>query len=242
MTKISSVISCEHASNRVPEAFLYLFSQAKEELKSHLGWDPGALFWAQQLAESLGQELYKGEYTRLLIELNRSLDNSQLFSKYSNNLSDSVKKYIIQTYYKPYRKQVTQRIDDLMQSSTSVVHLSMHSFTPVFHGNVREVEIGLLFDDDRREESDFCSIWIEHLKRLLPDVCIRFNEPYLGKDDGFCTLLRTKYADENYIGIELEVSQKFVDSGKERISEAICQSFKLSLDDYQSSRGGRSSG
>lgn len=37
---------------------------------------------------------------------------------------------------------------------------------------------------------------------------VRFNYPYLGKADGFTTHLRKKFKD-NYIGIELEVNQKF---------------------------------
>jgi hypothetical protein len=37
---------------------------------------------------------------------------------------------------------------------------------------------------------------------------VRFNYPYLGKADGFTTFMRKQFP-KNYIGIEIEVNQKF---------------------------------
>ena len=51
------------------------------------------------------------------------------------------------------------------------------------------------------------------MKDQNPELKIRFNYPYLGKADGFTTYLR-KIFPENYIGIELEVNQKFVNNNK----------------------------
>ena len=50
-------------------------------------------------------------------------------------------------------------------------------------------------------------------KQLLaarrPDLAIRKNYPYLGKSDGFTTSLRKKWDATVYLGIELEVNQRW---------------------------------
>jgi len=238
MRELFPVITCEHAGNRIPIAFAYLFQDAKGNINSHKGWDIGALFWAERLAKHLGTDLFSYEYTRLLIEVNRSEHSDQLYSKYSAELPDSTKKYLLETYYRPYRRKVRQHIEHLLDWDKNVLHVSVHSFSPIWDGKERAVEIGLLFDEEREEEAAFCQIWKERLNELHPDLKIRFNEPYLGKDDGFCTRLRGKFPVENYFGIELEVNQKFVVSDQEWISEILNSTLKLTIDDYQNSRSG----
>jgi len=73
------LISCEHAGNEVPDSYSTLFSDANEVLESHRGWDPGALEVAQFLVDQLQVQSFLMPVTRLLIEMNRSLDNPQLF-------------------------------------------------------------------------------------------------------------------------------------------------------------------
>jgi hypothetical protein len=68
----------------------------------------------------------------------------------------------------------------------------------------------LLFDPDRDNEAGFCGRYGDALKTLLPDKVISFNEPYKGIDDGFTTHLRTVFDNEKYLGIEIEVNQKYV--------------------------------
>ena len=145
--------------------------------------------------------------TRLLIEMNRSLDNPQLFSDFSNGLEEAVKSNLIKQYYLPYRNSIEAAIG---QANRVVVHLSIHSFTPVLNGEVREVDVGLLFDSDRKSELEFCSILRSKLEKELPEKRIQFNQPYKGTDDGLTTSLRKKFPDHKYLGIEIEINQKFV--------------------------------
>jgi hypothetical protein len=51
---------------------------------------------------------------------------------------------------------------------------------------------------------------------------VRFNYPYLGKADGFTTFMRKQFP-KNYIGIEIEVNQKFAANNtlKRELKEAI---------------------
>lgn len=218
MKKRAIVVSCEHAGKRVPAAYQSLFTDAESVLASHRGWDPGALSIAQSIAQSLDVHCHHHDITRLLIEPNRSLSNPQLFSAYTQCLNEEEKQTLIDTYYTPYRTKVQQDICKSISRGIQVVHLSIHSFTPIWNGQVREVEIGLLFDDKRKNEFEFSQRMRANLEALTESgVC--FNQPYLGTDDGFTTYLRTLFSDEFYIGVEIEINQR--DDLLDRLS--LCQ-------------------
>ncbi|MEY4930344.1 MAG: hypothetical protein RI909_1068, partial [Bacteroidota bacterium] len=160
--------------------------------------------------------------TRLLIETNRSMDSTQLFSEFTDSLSASEKEKLVQEIYKPYRDAVQHEIE---KSNNPVLHLSIHSFTPIWNGMERKTDIGILFDPSRNAES----LWAEQLKKnlqdYLPTLQLHFNEPYQGTDDGFTTWLRERFADERYAGIEIEVNQKFA-SDLSGIEVALRKSIK----------------
>ncbi len=221
MRKLVPVVTCEHAGNQVPKAYAYLFSQAKEDLNSHRGWDPGALKWAESLAKSLNVPLFSHPWTRLLAEINRSEGSPGLFSKYSIGLSKSVKNYVLDQYYRPHRMKVFNHISELIKEGNSVVHLGIHSFTPIWNGEKREVDFGLLFDDDRAFELEFCSKLKEQLDIQASEKQTRFNEPYHGKDDGFTTFLRQQLPAKKYLGIEIEINQQFIGNDTLKISELL---------------------
>jgi hypothetical protein len=52
------------------------------------------------------------------------------------------------------------------------------------------------------------------LEQNLPSFVTKFNEPYKGTDDGFTTYLRQKFRDTEYLGIEVEVNQKYLNTEK----------------------------
>ncbi|HTF20236.1 MAG TPA: N-formylglutamate amidohydrolase [Chryseolinea sp.] len=201
------VITCEHAGNVVPERYAHFFASASQELQSHLGWDPGAREIAAFIAQNLHAPFYKCESTRLLVEPNRSLHNESLFSSFVKQLNPAERDEVLNQYYFPHRSAVE---DWVRASAKPIAHISVHTFTPVFKGVVRDVDIGLLFDPARTAETNFCAAWLKALQETAPDLRIKFNEPYKGTDDGFTTYLRTKFPDEEYLGIEIEINQRFV--------------------------------
>ena len=68
---VNFVISCEHASSRLPPAYGAL-GLPRRVLRSHWAFDIGAAPFAQRLAKDLGCALFDGSYSRLLIDLNRT--------------------------------------------------------------------------------------------------------------------------------------------------------------------------
>ena len=204
--KLKPVITCEHAGYNVPQNYAHLFHGKEEILRSHRGWDPGAIHVAELLSKELSAPFYIFETTRLLVEPNRSLHSDSLFSEFSQLLSDEQKDLILQEYYHPYRTAVEEYIRN---SSEVILHLSIHTFTPHWNEFERRVDLGLLFDPERANETTFCEGYRDRLQESLPAMNIEFNEPYKGIDDGFTTFLRTQFANDRYLGIEIEINQKY---------------------------------
>jgi predicted N-formylglutamate amidohydrolase len=90
-----------------------------------------------------------------------------------------------------------------------VIHLSIHSFTPLLNGHLRNCDIGLLYDSSKQAEKEFCKTFKTLMLQQRSDLNIRYNYPYLGKADGFTTYLRKRYP-HRYLGIEIEINQHFV--------------------------------
>ena len=206
------VLTCEHAGNNVPGKYLDLFEVQKSVLETHRGFDPGAYDLFLTLSPLANFKEFHLE-SRLLIEINRSLHHPSLFSSFTGNLPNSEKNAIIEKYYLPYRKKVEDAIEQYLAKGDEVLHLSVHSFTPQLNGNIRNADVGLLYDPARPSEKEFCQRFKSNLKLIKPDLKVRFNYPYLGTADGFTTYLRKKFPNR-YSGVELEVNQKYVRENK----------------------------
>ncbi len=227
MERRKIVVSCEHAGKYIPKQFESWFKNADELLDSHRGWDIAALDIGKNVARHLEAPFYFQKVSRLLIEANRSLDNKELFSSITMHLPQQDKQYLIDHYYLPYRNEVEEAIANAIANGQQVVHISVHTFTPVLNGIERTVDIGILYDEAKGTESAFAHQWQDRLSWLLPNMCVMRNVPYNGADDGFTTYLRTKFKEEEYCGIELEVNQKFAGKPElEQIKKALVDSLR----------------
>lgn len=201
------ILTCEHGGNEIPQAYLEIFRGHEDALSSHKGWDIGALILAKQLSVSLDAPLYYATTSRLLVELNRSLHHPNLFSKFTKSLPISEKLHILKQFYHPYRTNVEAVIQNHLREKGKVIHISVHSFTPVWDGQARNADIGLLYDPTTAEKG-FCYAWKKAIL-ALSHMKVRLNYPYKGTADGFTTYLR-KQLPKGYMGVELEVNQKLL--------------------------------
>lgn len=218
MNPLALVISCEHAVDTVPEQYLPLFAPFKTLLASHRGIDFGALAIAEYLTKQIPSDFIQASCTRLLIDCNRNTKNSRCFSEISQNLSAAEQQYIMDNYYWPFRHQAMAIIKQHIDNGSQVLHLSIHSFTPVLNGVTRNADIGLLYDPRRSSEKRFASQWKTELKKLAPEYKIRMNYPYKGISDGFTSMMRKRYTATQYIGIELESNQAITLDYKKRVN------------------------
>jgi predicted N-formylglutamate amidohydrolase len=202
---VELIISCEHGGNRVPARYRKLFSGALGLLASHRAYDPGALALARDFARAFRAPLFYSTISRLLVELNRSPGHPQAFSR---RVPPRLHEELIERYYRPYRTRIEAQIATAVRRGRRVVHLSCHSFTPRLAGVRRSAHIGLLYDPHRRPEALLCALWEKRLNENAK-LRARRNYPYRGSADGLTTYLRTRFSGRDYLGIELEVNQKF---------------------------------
>jgi predicted N-formylglutamate amidohydrolase len=210
---------------------------SREQLDSHIAWDPGAREVARACARVVRCSCHEGQYSRLLIDLNRSLHHPRVIAKESGgmrvpgnlNLSKAERERRIKLYYASYRAAVTAEIRRIVRKHGRCVHVSVHSFTPRLMGIERKADIGLLFDPRRHREKALCAWAAEHLRKAGYQV--RFNYPYRGVNDGFTTANRRVFASREYLGIEIEVNQKLLrDRGSiGRFTKSFAQIWKAPM-------------
>lgn len=226
------IVTCEHGGNDVPAPCRHLFEGAAGVLSTHRGWDIGILPLARRISERLGAPLHAAEVTRLLVDLNRSPGNRTLFSEFTRDLPPSEKEALLAAYYHPYRRGVEEDVAREIAAGRTVLHLSVHSFTPELRGKVRSADLGLLYNPSRPPESNFCRRWQEVLASLAPELRVRRNYPYRGVSDSLASSLHRRYPPERYLGIELEVNQALPagDAGRwEEVQEGVVDSLRQLL-------------
>ena len=223
------VLTCEHASNRIPRAYARLFVGARAELESHRGWDPGALPLAKRMARRLGLPLLAATWSRLLVESNRSPTNPRIWSSFTKGLPLAERRLVLERYWLPHREAVVKRIESAVDAGVAV-HVAVHSFTPVLDGEVRNADVAFLFDSARAGEAQLARRWRDELGALAPTLRVRFNYPYRGNTDGLTTALRRRLPRGRYLGFELEVNQaELAKPGWQRVGDALAESLERAL-------------
>ncbi|MCB1332483.1 MAG: N-formylglutamate amidohydrolase [Roseivivax sp.] len=178
---------CEHASNRFPAAmdFLGLPPNLRD---SHIAWDPGALAVAQAMAAQLNAPLVAGCVSRLVYDCNRPPEapdavpeRSEVFDIPGNTgLSAEARAARAEHVYHPFRARLASEIAQRRGALKALV--TMHSFTPVYRGVPRAVQIGILHGTDSR---------LADAMLAAPPDCgydIRRNAPYDASDGVLHTL------------------------------------------------------
>lgn len=222
------VISCEHATAKVPSWLKYYFLKHTKLLASHRGWDPGAIVMARSFASTCRCPLVTADVSRLVIDTNRSINSKSLFTTISKTFTQKEKKIILKQFYYPYRNRVENNIRDAVKTTGHALHLSVHSFTPALNGEVRTCDIGILYNPASSAEKQFARTWAAQIKKHAPYLCIRFNYPYRGTSDGFTTALRKQFSAQSYVGFELELNQKLFSKKQvlpKAVSKALVESF-----------------
>lgn len=228
MNKTILLLTCEHSGNKIPQEYTHLFSESAELLKTHRGYDLGAGSLAFHFAENLNSKLFITNISRLVVDTNRSLWRRTIFSEITKKLPKSEKQTILDRYYFPHNKAIEDFAKKETGTGNRIVHIAVHTFTPVLKGEVRTTDIGLLFNPQRTNEKHFCALWKKEIMKNFPENKVRFNYPYRGKPDGVAARLRKKHDNNIYLGIELEVNQKFVNKSA-KIPESFCTSLVSSF-------------
>jgi predicted N-formylglutamate amidohydrolase len=206
------VVTCEHASNAIPGTYKRL-GLDRRSLESHIAHDLGARDVARFYARALGADFHEGKWSRLVVDLNRSVDHRNLVAETSfgiqipgnAELGIAEKERRIRAYHEPYRRAVVQSLARIAEQLGTCVHLSVHSFTPIVNGERRDADVGLLYDPSRPNERSLAKRWAKMLS--TSGFRVRLNYPYRGTADGFTKDLRELFPASRYTGLELELNQ-----------------------------------
>lgn len=212
----SLLLTCEHGGNVVPGQYRSLFRGTDRLLATHRGYDIGARAAARYLQRELGAPLVCATVTRMLVDLNRSESNPALFSEFTRQLPSAARQEILEQYYHPYRRLVTDWIAAEVRRNRTVLHVSVHSFTLMLNGKRRRADIGFLYDPSRMREQKLCVDWQARLQACERGWEVRRNYPYRGVSDGFIPALRRLFPAARYVGVEIEINQGRLADRKDR--------------------------
>jgi predicted N-formylglutamate amidohydrolase len=208
------ILSCEHGGNSVPALYKKYFLNRNWLLRTHRGWDPGALSVAKNLKRTLQIPLVFSETSRLLVDLNRELHDPTLFSVVTAGLHPSTKNLILKKHFEPYYQRLRALVLSQIKQG-QVLHLSIHSFTPVRLGVRRETDLGLLFHKGDKVAEQFCKELRLQLNEIHPQWQVDFNKPYRADGTGIMLALKKDLRlqfGKPYSGVYIEVNQKHLKS------------------------------
>lgn len=227
------LVICEHASRTVPERFGDL-GLSSEALSSHIAWDPGALAVARGLSVNLDATLVYQRFSRLIYDCNRPPESpaampeaSEIYAIPGNRQLDVAEREArTQALYVPFH----QRIRDLLRSraarGVASIIVTIHSFTPVYDGKRRDVELGILHDADDRLASRMLDLVGE-----TPLYRTQRNQPY-GPEDGVTHTLKLHGLANNLKNVMIEVRNDLIvdDVGQGVMADYLTGLIQHSLD------------
>ncbi|MBY5973330.1 N-formylglutamate amidohydrolase [Ferrimonas balearica] len=219
------VLSCEHASAAIPAALDGLGLVEADRL-SHAVWDPGALALAVAISERLGAPLVASRVSRLVYDCNRPPSSPGAMPERSEvvevpgnvGLNDEQRAARVREIYRPFQAALSGVLD---RHGGALV--TVHSFTPLWHGEPRATEIGLLHDSDDRLALAMMDNWTGPLKAEL-------NAPY-SATDGVTHTLREHAVSRGRLNVMIEVRNDLL-ADAEKVSQAaeqLCGALSLSL-------------
>jgi predicted N-formylglutamate amidohydrolase len=186
------VIVCDHASNRIPEEY-ESFGFADDALATHIAWDPGALAVARRMSARLDAPLIWPDVSRLVIDCNRPPDANSLIVvetergpvAANRSLSTTQRSRRLADIHAPYHGAIDDCLARRESTDSPTALIAIHSFTPVFFGNARPWQIGIVFGNDRR----LADLLIDTLA-ADPALTVGINQPYSPADQVYYTVER----------------------------------------------------
>ena len=207
------VLICEHASNFIPAEFNDLGLSDKVKV-SHVAWDPGALAVARGLSQRLDAQLVASGVSRLIYDCNRpptAADampaRSEIFEIPGNvDLRDTARAARTAAYYDPFHTATRSALARVGQP----VVVTVHSFTPVYMGKARNVDIGILHDSDSRLADAMLAVAADY-----SGLRVLRNEPY-GPQHGVTHTLREHALPSGWLNVMLEIRNDVIATAQQQ--------------------------
>jgi predicted N-formylglutamate amidohydrolase len=208
-----AILVCDHASARIPRRLGTLGLSPRDQAR-HVAWDIGAAAVARRLSGILDAPLALPGYSRLVVDCNRPLHEPDAFATQSEDVaiagnlsaSEQEKAERAEAFFWPYHDALHRLVETRTAGDAVPVMVSVHSFTPVYHGERRPWHIGVHYRWDNRGA--------EHALRLLREdaaLHVGDNEPYpLALDEDYTVPVHAERRGMPYV--LFEIRQDLIDS------------------------------
>lgn len=211
------VVLCEHASHFIPQDLSHL-GLAEADRQKHIAWDRGALDVSLGLSEVFDAPVVAATVSRLVFDCNRDITAPDAVVTRSEDieipgnrgLSAAAIAARAAALHAPFHRAA----DQLLAKRKQPILVTMHSFTPVFHGQQRRVQLGLLADQDER----LARAMLPLAPALTPWV-VALNEPYHPKD-GMTYSARAHALSRGALHVMFEVRNDLI-STPEGVAQAV---------------------
>ena len=233
------LIVCEHASNHIPKAFNGL-GLTDDVAISHVAWDPGAGQVATNLADLLDAPCLLSKVSRLVYDCNRPPNAPDAIPAKSEihripgneGLGSEERARRVASYYMPFKRALERAISKLPVDGAMV---TIHSFTPIYFGKPREVELGILHDADSR----LADAMLGALPRFS-DLSVQRNEPY-GPQDGVTHTLKQHGLANGLLNVMIEIRNDLLRSDQQcsAIARVLAEALKASIGQFSPLEGMR---
>ncbi|MDH3763776.1 MAG: N-formylglutamate amidohydrolase [Gammaproteobacteria bacterium] len=210
----------DHVSNTMPKMLGNLGLDATA-LEQHIAYDIGTRKLVNHLSEHLDAPAVLAGYSRLVVDLNRSLEDPSVMPEISDdtiipgnqNMTQEHRNQRIHSFYTPYRKAIDGMLHGFRERKVVPAFIAIHSFTPEMAGFARPWHAGILWDKDPRIPLSL----MQNLRAHPDGFNIGDNEPYSGKHPADYTI--DHHAEASGIPhVSIEIRQDLVDTedGAER--------------------------
>jgi predicted N-formylglutamate amidohydrolase len=222
------LLTCEHASNRVPSP-LRSTAEDRRWLDTHWGWDIGARTVCREIIRATRSFGVFARYSRLVCDANRAPEHPHLIRcaiegevlSFNGDLDiDEVDRRLL-GFHAPYHAAVDRALGERMRSPADVMLLSVHSFTPKFGDENRFMDVGVLFHP-------FESVACRLAKEIeSEDLIVALNEPYSARN-GLMYAATRHGSNHAMVHLELEINQKLIGTaaGARRMGRSLARALQ----------------
>src|SRR5215213_3368648 len=173
-------LTADHAGRAVPRCLGDL-GVSPGEWERHIAWDIGIAAVTERLSAALDAPAVLQNYSRPVIDCNRRPDWESSIPTISEHteipanrgISAAEREARRREIFDPYHQEIAALLDRRAASGRRTLLVAMHSFTPVFKGETRNIEVGVLYNRDAR----LASIMLD-LLRAEGDLAVGDNAPY----------------------------------------------------------------
>jgi len=224
------LLVCEHASKHIPASMDNLGLDL-QTANSHVAWDPGAVSVARHLSRTLDASLIAATVSRLVYDCNRPPEStgampskSEIFPIAGNqNISIEEKAARVNEIYVPFTNAISDEIAARNDTGRETVIVTIHSFTPIYFGEKRKVELGFLHDQD--------STLADAMLEIPSTMEVQRNQPY-GPDDGVTHTLKLHALPNGLLNVMIEIRNDLIatDSDQKKVAEKLALMISKALD------------